>query len=110
MMEVPRCGSYVLEEQLNEGGTADIFVASSAENQQVIIRRLRSQYQWNMFKRLEFRRGLKIQAQMHHPNVVHLIQLSTFERLPYAAMEFVEGMNLRQVLLRKDPVLNKPIT
>lgn len=50
-----------------------------------------------------------MQEQMHHPNVVRVLELVTFGLRPYAVMEFVGGMNLRQALLRKDPVVHHPL-
>lgn len=108
-MNAQRCGNYMLHEFLNAGGTADIFVGTSPENHPIIVRRLRSKYMLNFFKRCEFTRGLKIQGRMNHPNIVKLVDLVAFDTVPYGVMEYVYGVNLRQAMLTKSRLLADPI-
>jgi eukaryotic-like serine/threonine-protein kinase len=40
-------------------------------------------------------------AKLNHPNIVHIYTLGIFEGLRFIAMEYVQGTNLREYLLRK---------
>jgi len=103
------CGNYRLEDRLNEGGMAEIFIADGPDQRHVIIRRLLPKYRFDLKKRRDFIRGLRIQQRMHHRNVVKVIELTTRALYPFAVMEFVGGMNLRQAFLRKDSVVQTPL-
>lgn len=96
-----RCGRYSLHERLNAGGMAEIFLGSSSEGNTVVVRRLLSQFKFNLSKRREFSRGLKIQSHFNHPNIVKIYELATLRIIPYAAMEYINGMNLRQTITHK---------
>lgn len=100
-MDPLRCGRYLLHERLNEGGMAEIFLGTSSENNPVIVRRLLPRFKFNLSKRREFTRGLKIQSKFDHPHIVKLYELVTLRIIPYAAMEYVNGMNLRQIITHK---------
>ncbi len=104
-----KCGTYRLEDRLNVGGMAEVFHATSSQDRHVIIRRLRHEFQYSWSKRRDFIRGLRIQAGIEHPNVVRVFELVTLTLQPYAVMEFVGGMNLRQAMIRKDPLLRAPL-
>ncbi len=108
-MEIERCGNYTLHEQLNQGGMAEVYIAYNAENKPIAIRCLRPKFKLNLFKRNEFARGLEVQACLNHPNVVRIIKLVKLDAIPYAVMEFVDGTNLRQTMMRKDPILSEPL-
>jgi eukaryotic-like serine/threonine-protein kinase len=107
-MEPMKCGEYTLHERLNEGGTAEIFLATSPDNKQVVVRRLRSKFQFDISKRRKFSRGLAIQTKMKSPTMVQVFKTVHFATLPYAVMEYVDGINLRLALLQKDPLLDNP--
>jgi eukaryotic-like serine/threonine-protein kinase len=95
-MQQQRWGDYVLWDQLNEGGMAEVFKATSPQEKQVVVRRLKSEYKLNLFKRYEFTRGLDIQAQMDHPSIIKVFEMHTLQAVPYAVLEFIDGFNLRQ--------------
>ena len=103
-----RCGNYLLHERLNEGGNAEIFVATNRKHKQVIVRRLLPKFKWDFFKRSEFVRGLQIQSQMKHPCIVQILELVRFSKVPFAAMEYIEGMDLRRAMIRRNGELGDP--
>jgi len=98
-MEIKRIDDYILHACLNEGGTAEVFFATNPQEKAVALRRLRSTYRFNLTKRVRFKRGMQTQMQMHGPHVAHVLEIHTNKLIPYAVMEFIEGMNLRQVLV-----------
>jgi eukaryotic-like serine/threonine-protein kinase len=98
-MQQQRWGDYILWDQLNEGGMAEVFIATSPNEKQVVVRRLKSEYKLNLFKRYEFTRGLDIQSQMDHPSIIKVLEMHTLQATPYAILEYIDGFNLRQKLV-----------
>src|SRR5438105_2945220 len=99
---------YVLHEHLNEGGMAEVFLATDPDGNQVTIRRLLPKYKFNLLKRKEFAHGLKIQTQLKHPNIVQIIDHISLKMIPYAAMEYVDGMSLREAIFKWDDLILNP--
>lgn len=53
-----------------------------------------------------FQQEAKIYARLDHPNVVKLVKFGVAESRPYLALEFIEGQNLRALLLQRSPLPN----
>jgi serine/threonine-protein kinase len=53
-----------------------------------------------------FQQEAAIYASLDHPNVVKLVKFGVAESRPYLALEFVEGQNLRALLLQRSPLPN----
>lgn len=96
-----RFANYTLHERLNEGGMADVFYAVSPQGTVVAIRRLKPEFKFSLSKRSDFQRGMEIQMEMRGPHIVHVHELNSYKMLPYAAMEYIKGVNLRQALVRR---------
>ncbi len=47
-----------------------------------------------------FLREATLVAQLHHPNIIEVIELGTSQGLPYLVMEFLDGKTLRQIMTR----------
>jgi len=101
-----RFGRFYLQELINSGGMADIWVATDPQGQPFALRRLHDDLRYNFLARRRFTRGCKILAQIHdHDKVIRYIEHGKIERTPYLLMEYVEGSNLKQLLGRNDPAL-----
>ena len=100
-MVLERFYDYVLHIRLNEGGMAEVFLATDAHDRTVAVRRLRPEFKFRLSKRTDFRRGMEIQQRMRGPHVVHVLELRTKTLIPYAVMEYIEGVNLRQAFHRR---------
>lgn len=100
-----RFGDYILHQRLNEGGMAEVFLATNPQGQTVAVRRLRSNLRFNPLKRINFKRGAKIQIRMHGPHTAHIFELQTGKLIPFVVMEYIEGVNLRQAMLRREDFL-----
>jgi serine/threonine protein kinase len=53
-----------------------------------------------------FQQEATIYASLDHPNVVKLVKFGVAESRPYLALEFIEGQNLRALLLQRSPLPN----
>jgi serine/threonine-protein kinase len=101
-----RFGRFYLQELINSGGMADIWVATDAQGAAFALRRLHDNLRFNFIARRRFARGCQILSQIHeHDKVIGYFEHGKIERTPYLLMEYVEGSNLKQMLGRNDPAL-----
>ena len=101
-----RFGRFYLQELINSGGMADIWVATDPQGRPFALRRLHDDLRHSFLARRRFARGCKILAQIHeHDKVIRYIEHGKIEGTPYLLMEYVEGSNLKQLLGRNDPAL-----
>ncbi len=58
-----------------------------------------------------FRRGCDVIAGLPpHPNIIRHISHGTHQKRDYMLLEYVEGANLRQLLIRKDPLIEDKLS
>lgn len=106
-----RLGKYEVLKRLRSGGMAEIYVARShgaAEVKQlaVIKRILPHLAEDPEFVRM-FLNEAKITASLDHPNIAHVKEVGNTKGSFFLALEFVHGVDLRQILRRiskTDPV------
>jgi len=64
-----------------------------------------SEYRFSWGRIRQFRWGCKVLSQLDHPNVVHYFGQGKFRGFRYAVLEYVDGPNLKEKILRGDPLL-----
>jgi len=97
-----RFGPYVLIDKIGEGGMAEIFLAHGniglgAHKRLVVKQILPLLAQNQAFCQLLINEA-KLSAKLSHPNVVQVFDLGREDDSLYIAMEYVEGVDLRQLL------------
>jgi serine/threonine-protein kinase len=98
-----RFGRFYLQELINSGGMADIWVATDPQGTAYALRRLHEDLRFNFVARRRFARGCEILSQIHeHEQVIGYVEHGSIQRTPYLLMEYVEGSNLKQWLGRND--------
>jgi len=101
-----RFGRFYLQELINSGGMADIWVATDPQGAAFALRRLHDDLRFNFIARRRFTRGCEILAKIHeHEKVIGYYEHGKIKGTPYLLMEYVEGSNLKQLLGRNDPAL-----
>jgi eukaryotic-like serine/threonine-protein kinase len=99
-------GPYYLQELINSGGAADIWVATNPQGKTFALRHLQSRHKLNFVARKRFVHGCEILSKIHHCEyVVNYVEHGKIENLPYLLMEYVESSNLKLLMLRTDDVL-----
>jgi serine/threonine-protein kinase len=99
-------GRFYLQELINSGGMADIWLATDQNQKPYALRKLHDSLRFNLVARRRFVRGCEILAHIHnHEHVIGYLEHGKIERQLYCLMEYVECSNLKQLLLRQDPVL-----
>lgn len=103
-------GRFYLQELVNSGGMADIWLATDESNKTCAIRLLRPTSLLDFTTRSRFVRGCEILSQIHnHEHVIGYMEHGKIEGLHYCQMEYVEGSNLKQLLVRGDEVLQQHV-
>jgi len=92
-------------ERINHGGMADIFLAADAQDRRVILRVLLPEVRTDSRRIRQFKWGCSVLTKLEHPNLIHLIEHGEQAGTLFAVMEFVDGSNLRERILRADPYL-----
>jgi serine/threonine-protein kinase len=101
-----RFGRFYLQELINRGGVAEIWLASDAQGRHFALRRMIDTSLFNFTERRRFFHGCKVLSQIHqNENVVSYIEHGKIEGRPYLLMEYVEASNLKLLIGRTDEVL-----
>jgi serine/threonine-protein kinase len=103
-------GRFYLQERINSGGMADIWLATDANGKACALRRMHEKYRFSFGARRRFVRGCELLAAIHdHPNIIGYIEHGKTDGALYLAMEYVEGASLKQLYASQDPVLGEHI-
>jgi serine/threonine protein kinase len=96
---------YTILERINRGGMADIYLAADQSGQRFVMRILLPALRFHWTSRRRFRWGCEVESQLQHPNIVRCIRYGSFRGSLYAVLEHVDGPNLKERILRADPLL-----
>jgi len=103
-------GRFYLQELINSGGMADIWVATDQEGKTFALRRLHDRLRFSFTARRRFLRGCEILSKIHqHEYVIQYLEHGKIGGSLYCLMEYVESSNLKQMFARSDPVLQENI-
>jgi len=97
--------NFSVVERVNRGGMADIYLVRDAHHNPYALRLLLPEFRYNWRRVRQFRWGCKVLASLDHPNIVHCYGESKFRSQRYAVLEYVDGPNLKEKILRNDPLL-----
>ena len=93
-------------EKVNQGGMADVYLVTNQQGEKFILRVLLPEFRLHWGRSRQFDWGSKVMEQLDHPNIVHFCGSGTFRGLRYAILEYVDGPNLKEAILRNDPNLH----
>ena len=103
-------GRFYLQELINSGGMADIWLATDPDHKAYALRKLHDDLRFNFLARRRFVRGCEILAHIHnHEYVIGYLEHGKINGTLYCLMEYVESSNLKQLLVRSDPILSENV-
>ena len=99
-------GPYYLQELINSGGMADIWLATDPSHKVFALRRLHHDLRFNLAAKRRFVRGCQVLSKIHnHEYIIAYEKHGKINGDLYLLMEYVEGSNLKLLSARSDPML-----
>lgn len=99
-------GRFYLQEIINSGGMADIWLATDAKGKAFALRLMHERLRFNLMARRRFIQGCEILAKIgDHDGIIGYVEHGKIKGQLYLLMEYVEAENLKDLYGRQDPVL-----
>jgi eukaryotic-like serine/threonine-protein kinase len=99
-----RLGQYTLDKKLGEGGMGMVYLAHHAMLQRPTAVKLLSVDKTNEQTLARFEREVQMTSRLNHPNTIAIYDYGrTPEGVFYYAMEYLEGINLEDLVRRHGP-------
>jgi serine/threonine protein kinase len=92
-------GHYRIVEKIGAGGMGEVYLAEDTSlNRQVALKFLSPHLCQDADCRTRFKREAQAAAKLNHPNIGTIYEVGEFNGRPFFAMEFVEGLSLRELI------------
>src|SRR5512135_34295 len=99
-------GRFYLQELLNSGGMADIWLATDERQKPYALRRMHERLRFNLPARRRFVRGAEILSKIgDHDRIIGYVEHGKVKGQLYLLMDYVEASNLKELYTEHDPVL-----
>src|SRR5512137_749585 len=99
-------GRFYLQELINRGGMADIWLATDERQKPYALRRMHDRLRFNFLARRRFVRGAEILSKIgDHDSIVGYVEHGKIKGQLYLLMDYVEASNLKELYTQHDPVL-----
>ena len=99
-------GRFYLQELINSGGMADIWLATDERHKPYALRRMHDRLKFNFGARRRFVRGAEILSKIgDHQGIVGYVEHGKIKGQLYLLMDYVEASNLKELYAQHDPVL-----
>ena len=104
-----KIGPYSLIRPIAKGGMGEVFLAFDPEcRREIALKCIRSEYIENKTIYQRFMKEAYIASQLTHPSIIPIYSLAKSDGLPYYTMPFIDGKNLKKILVEtlkheKDP-------
>jgi serine/threonine-protein kinase len=103
-------GRFYLQELINSGGMADIWLATDGKDKPYALRRMHDRLRFNFVARRRFLRGCEILAKLaNHDGIIGYVEHGKIDGQLYLLMEYVEASNLKELYVQQDPVLTENV-
>jgi serine/threonine-protein kinase len=98
-------GSYRILEKLGEGGMGVVYKAVDVGLERVVaLKSLSAELAKNPSLEERFRAEARAQANLNHTNIATLFAFFVHEGTAWMVMEFIEGENVQDMILRRGPI------
>jgi eukaryotic-like serine/threonine-protein kinase len=94
-------GPYKIESLFKKGGMSLLYLATDETSRPIIIKVLSPKYIQNKEAIDRFLKEAEIISLSNHPNIIKLYSQGTWEKGLYIAMEFIQGVSLKQFILHR---------
>ena len=99
---------YTIISKIGAGGMGEVYLAEDSRLQRkVALKILPSEMAANQDRMRRFKQEATAAAALNHPNIAHIYEIGESEGTNFIAMEFVEGVTLREKIHRERTELRK---
>lgn len=103
-----KLGRYEIRSKLGEGGMGEVYLARDTElDRKVALKILPAEVAAQRDRMQRFVREAKAAAALNHPNIAHVYEIGEVDNLHFIAMEFVDGVTLREKIYLQPSELQK---
>ncbi len=103
-----KLGRYEIRKKLGAGGMGEVFLAEDTQlKRSVALKLLPSDFSQNKDRLRRFEQEAYSIAALNHPNIAHIYEIGETEGTHFIAMEYVDGVTLREEIHRERSSLNK---
>ena len=106
LIENKKFGDFRIVERIAKGGLATIWLASDEAGATWALKVMHDNFRVGSSGPKLFRRGCEVLDKLpSHPNIVRYISYGKTSGREYAVLDYIEGQNLREMMVRKDDML-----
>src|SRR5947209_5785532 len=103
-----RLGRYEIHSQIGAGGMGEVYLAQDTTlDRRVALKILPADLAANQDRMRRFVQEAKASAALNHPNIAHIYEIGEADGTNFIAMEFVDGVTLREKIHRERTELRK---
>jgi serine/threonine protein kinase len=101
-------GHYRIVSKIGAGGMGEVYLAEDSRlHRKVALKILPSEMAANQDRMRRFKQEATAAAALNHPNIAHIYEIGESDGTNFIAMEFVEGVTLREKIHRERTELRK---
>src|SRR2546421_12738089 len=103
-----KLGRYEIRSKIGEGGMGEVYLAEDLQlHRKVALKVLPVEVASNQDRMRRFKQEATAAAALNHPNIAHIYEIGETEGTHFIAMEFVDGLTLRELIHGKQTDLSK---
>jgi serine/threonine protein kinase len=96
-------GPYVVERRLAQGGMSVLFLARDIDGSRIVLKMVPPGIATNS-ARVRLMREARALAAVDHPGVVRVRNTGEHEDMPWIAMDYVNGLDLKRIIAERGPL------
>ena len=103
-----KLGRYEIRSKIGEGGMGEVYLAEDAQLlRKVALKVLPTDLAANQDRMRRFIQEAQAAAALNHPNIAHIYEIGESDGTNFIAMEYIEGVTLREKIHQKRTELSK---
>jgi serine/threonine protein kinase len=103
-----KLGRYEISSKIGEGGMGEVYLAEDTRlHRKVALKVLPADLASHRDRMRRFEQEAQAAAALNHPNIAHIYEIGEREGIHFIAMEFIDGVTMREKIHREQTELRK---